>query len=138
MTSFTDGFAHAARWPRYESIDFMQSGPVLRWALASHLARPPSSVLSLHFDELVMSKDLVTSEIPRRPLAGLAMVVFASLGGTLQGYDTGTINGILQMRDWLQTFGDPVAGNTQAHLFITTAMESVVVSILSAGTLLGP
>lgn len=85
-----------------------------------------------------MSKDLVTSEIPRRPLAGLAMVVFASLGGTLQGYDTGTINGILQMRDWLQTFGDPIVGRSEAQFSITTAMESVVVSILSAGTLLGP
>ncbi len=68
------------------------------------------------------------------------MVVFASLGGTLRGYDTGTTNGILQMRDWLRTFGDPVAGSTQAGLerfTIATSMESVVVSILSAGTLLG-
>ncbi|KAL1940362.1 hypothetical protein VTO73DRAFT_8934 [Trametes versicolor] len=84
-----------------------------------------------------MSKDLASYEIPRRPLAGLAMVVFASLGGTLQGYDTGTINGILQMHDWLQTFGDPVTGSTQSQFSITTAMESLVVSILSAGTLLG-
>ncbi|OJT07632.1 High-affinity glucose transporter SNF3 [Trametes pubescens] len=44
------------------------------------------------------------------------------------------------MRDWLRTFGDPVAGSTQAGLerfTIATSMESVVVSILSAGTLLG-
>ncbi|KAI0827592.1 AmMst-1 [Trametes gibbosa] len=75
----------------------------------------------------------------QQPIAGLLMVVFASIGGALQGYDTGTINGIIQMRDWLMTFGEPVPSlpARTPHFSIATSMESVVVSILSAGTLLG-
>ncbi|EIW53906.1 MFS monosaccharide transporter [Trametes versicolor FP-101664 SS1] len=67
------------------------------------------------------------------------MATFASFGGILLGYDTGSINGILQMPDWLKTFGDPTpnVGTTAVHFSIATPTESLVVSILSAGTFLG-
>lgn len=67
------------------------------------------------------------------------MATFASFGGILLGYDTGTINGILQMPDWLRTFGNPIpnAENAVVHFSISTSVESLVVSILSAGTFLG-
>ncbi|WAO95579.1 MFS domain-containing protein [Fusarium falciforme] len=66
----------------------------------------------------------------------IAMGFFVAFGGVLFGYDTGTISGILAMPYWQRLFstgyidpnGDPN---------ITTAQESTIVSILSAGTFFG-
>lgn len=63
------------------------------------------------------------------------MVGFAAFGGILFGYDTGTISGIIAMRDWLNTFG---AFNPDKQVFeLPTPRQSLVVSILSAGTFFG-
>ena len=59
---------------------------------------------------------------------------FAAFGGILFGYDTGTINGIKDMDNWLRTFGKP---NAAGKYVITSSQESLVVSILSAGTFFG-
>ncbi|TDL17521.1 MFS monosaccharide transporter [Rickenella mellea] len=56
---------------------------------------------------------------------------FAAFGGILFGYDTGTIGGIKIMKDWLRTFGHPGTD------LISSSTESLVVSILSAGTFFG-
>ncbi|KAI0628432.1 MFS monosaccharide transporter [Trametes polyzona] len=79
------------------------------------------------------------SNVQPRAFTGIAMATFASFGGILLGYDTGTINGILQMQDWLRTFGHLVPGPPGAVLrfSVSTSVESLVVSILSAGTFLG-
>jgi len=71
---------------------------------------------------------------PKNKIAGILMTAFAAFGGILYGYDTGVISGIKQMEDWLRTFGDETASGTYA---ITTNQESLVVSILSAGTFFG-
>ena len=67
------------------------------------------------------------------------MTAFAAFGGILFGYDTGTISGIIQMEDWLKKFGHPVpvTSTNPYGLGITTSKESLVVSILSAGTFFG-
>lgn len=72
-------------------------------------------------------------------MSGIAMMVFSAFGGILFGYDTGTISGILRMDDWLRTFGDPVSGQQGPNLRfeLHTALESVVVSLLFAGTVVG-
>ncbi|KAI0364811.1 AmMst-1 [Pilatotrama ljubarskyi] len=64
------------------------------------------------------------------------MTVFAAFGGMLFGYDTGTIAGIIQMNDWTRTFGEPDS-NSSTGYSVSTSRESLVVSILSAGTFLG-
>jgi SP family sugar:H+ symporter-like MFS transporter len=46
-------------------------------------------------------------------------------------YDTGTISGIIAMRYWKQKF------STEPDLSITAAQDSLIVSILSAGTFFG-
>src|SRR6202012_5513988 len=53
----------------------------------------------------------------------------------LIGYDSGTISSIQTMKNWLCTFGklDPATGVCA----ITSSKQSLVVSILSVGTLTG-
>jgi SP family sugar:H+ symporter-like MFS transporter len=73
---------------------------------------------------------------PGKAWPAIAMGFFVAFGGVLFGYDTGTISGILAMPYWQRLFStgyiDP-DGNPN----ITTAQESAIVSILSAGTFFG-
>ncbi|CEL61895.1 putative glucose transporter rco-3 OS=Neurospora crassa (strain ATCC 24698 / 74-OR23-1A / CBS 708,71 / DSM 1257 / FGSC 987) GN=rco-3 PE=3 SV=2 [Rhizoctonia solani AG-1 IB] len=71
---------------------------------------------------------------PKNKFAGILMTAFAAFGGILYGYDTGVISGIKEMDDWLRTFGQQ---NAAGKYHITTGQESLVVSILSAGTFVG-
>lgn len=64
------------------------------------------------------------------------MTAFAAFGGILFGYDTGVISGIKEMPDWLRTFGSPT-NNPEKPYNISSQTESLVVSILSAGTFFG-
>ncbi|KAI0741564.1 MFS monosaccharide transporter [Daedaleopsis nitida] len=75
----------------------------------------------------------------KNKLAGIAMTAFAAFGGILFGYDTGTISGIIQMDDWLRTFGTPTNDPDYLPLgyYLPSNKESLVVSILSAGTFFG-
>ncbi|KAK3676368.1 Plasma membrane low glucose sensor [Recurvomyces mirabilis] len=57
--------------------------------------------------------------------------LFVAFGGVLFGYDTGTIGGILGMEYWQTQFA------TNGRDSITPAEESLIVSILSAGTFFG-
>jgi sugar porter (SP) family MFS transporter len=76
---------------------------------------------------------------PKNKLAGILMTSFAAFGGILYGYDTGVISGIKEMPNWLQTFGtqsDDLVKHKYGY-YITSGQESLVVSILSAGTFVG-
>jgi MFS transporter, SP family, sugar:H+ symporter len=52
-------------------------------------------------------------------------------------YDTGTIGGIIAMRQWLDTFSTGYINPLTGKLDITSAQSSLIVSILSAGTFFG-
>ncbi|KAF8518002.1 MFS monosaccharide transporter [Hysterangium stoloniferum] len=73
------------------------------------------------------------ADAPKSKWAGIFMTAFAAFGGILFGYDTGTIGGIIAMNDWLCTFGQ----GTTPNCTITTSQKSLVVSILSVGTVFG-
>lgn len=62
------------------------------------------------------------------------MALFAAFGGYLYGYDTGYISGTKEMPFWLQTFGEP---DGKGGFMLSTANDSLVTSILSAGTFCG-
>jgi len=70
----------------------------------------------------------------------VAKTAFPAFGGILFGYDTGTISGLQQMPDWLRTFGHPVPVSTSFPdgYGISSSQRSLIVSILSVGTFLGP
>ncbi|KAG8852594.1 hypothetical protein FRB96_008593 [Tulasnella sp. 330] len=70
---------------------------------------------------------------PKNKWAGIFMTAFAAFGGILYGYDTGVIGGVKVMEDWLKTFGK----EGPKGYAISTGTESLVVSILSAGTFVG-
>ncbi|KAF2798373.1 high affinity glucose transporter RGT2 [Melanomma pulvis-pyrius CBS 109.77] len=57
--------------------------------------------------------------------------LFVAFGGVLFGYDTGTISGILAMPYWLKQF------STTPDLKLSASEDSLIVSILSAGTFFG-
>ena len=79
----------------------------------------------------------------KNKLAGIGMTAFAAFGGILFGYDTGTISGIIAMADWLKLFGKicpPDIINTTSctkGYYLPSSRQSLVVSILSAGTFFG-
>ncbi|KAI0320855.1 general substrate transporter [Amylostereum chailletii] len=81
----------------------------------------------------------IGANAPKHKFAGIIMTSFAAFGGILYGYDTGVISGIQTMPNWLETFGHPVPiSKTFPDGFgISSSQQSLVVSILSAGTFFG-
>ncbi|KAL5121597.1 Plasma membrane low glucose sensor [Pleosporales sp. CAS-2024a] len=68
---------------------------------------------------------------PGKAWPAILVGIFVAFGGVLYGYDTGTISGIITMPYWQREF------STQADGTITASQESLIVSILSAGTFFG-
>lgn len=85
----------------------------------------------------------IGANAPKNKFAGIGMTAFAAFGGILFGYDTGTISGIIAMADWLKLFGKPcppdIINTTSCTkgYYIPSSRQSLVVSILSAGTFFG-
>lgn len=72
------------------------------------------------------------ADVPGKAWPAICIGLFVAFGGVLFGYDTGTISGILAMPYWLNEFSTP--GNNGK---LTTSQDSLIVSILSAGTFFG-
>ncbi|KAF2004386.1 glucose transporter-like protein [Amniculicola lignicola CBS 123094] len=70
-------------------------------------------------------------DVAGRSWPAICIGLFVAFGGVLFGYDTGTISGILAMDYWKREF------STEADGEITAAQDSLIVSILSAGTFFG-
>jgi sugar porter (SP) family MFS transporter len=83
----------------------------------------------------------IGANAPKNKFTGILMTAFSAFGGILFGYDTGIIAGIKEMPRWLRDFGEQIpSAVTEANpegWGITSSTESLVVSILSAGTFFG-
>jgi SP family sugar:H+ symporter-like MFS transporter len=75
----------------------------------------------------------IMQKVRENPMA-IVVSAFAAFGGFLYGYDTGTISGIITMDFFNKKYGHPAANGTYA---LTWSDQSLVVSILSAGTFFG-
>ncbi|KAF9530486.1 MFS monosaccharide transporter [Crepidotus variabilis] len=71
--------------------------------------------------------------------SGIAMTTFSAVGGILFGYETGVLGGIKEMKIWLRQFGHPATNlqESPSGYMIPLSSESFLVSILSAGTVVG-
>lgn len=68
------------------------------------------------------------------------MCAFAAFGGIFFGYDSGWVNGVLAMHYVIHRFTGlpyPPAGTTDPNFVIPAWRQSLIVSILSAGTFFG-
>ncbi|KAI6248010.1 Major facilitator-type transporter ecdD [Erysiphe necator] len=78
-------------------------------------------------------------DVPGRSWPAIVIGFFVATGGVLYGYDTGNISGILAMRYFKDQFstGHKSIQDGVLQPDITSSQESLIVSILSAGTFLG-
>ncbi|GAA5900174.1 hypothetical protein JCM6882_002635 [Rhodosporidiobolus microsporus] len=70
----------------------------------------------------------------------IVMSAFAAFGGFLYGYDTGYISGVKEMDYWLSRYGDcdgTLKANGHPNCSLPSGTDSLVTSILSAGTFVG-
>ncbi|KAF2273873.1 glucose transporter-like protein [Westerdykella ornata] len=72
---------------------------------------------------------------PGKAWPAILIGLFVAFGGVLFGYDTGTISGIIAMPFWKREFATET--NANGEPIITAAQDSLIVSILSAGTFFG-
>ncbi|KAJ1308989.1 hypothetical protein OPQ81_004671 [Rhizoctonia solani] len=77
---------------------------------------------------------MMACSMDKRNVISGVFVAFASLGGFIMGFDTSVISGVKELPAWKERFGFPDETGTYV---ITTSNESLVVSILSAGTFFG-
>ncbi|KAF6818237.1 hexose transporter [Colletotrichum plurivorum] len=73
---------------------------------------------------------------PGKAWPAILIGFFVAFGGLLFGYDTGTINGILEMSYWQRLFSTGYV-NPAGNPDVSPSQESAIVSILSAGTFFG-
>ncbi|KAJ6255917.1 hypothetical protein Dda_9376 [Drechslerella dactyloides] len=66
---------------------------------------------------------------------GIIVGCFVAIGGMIFGWDTGNINGILAMDSFIRDYHTTV--DASGKPYITSSQSSLIVSILSAGTVIG-
>ncbi|KAF9884776.1 hexose transporter hxt1 [Aspergillus nanangensis] len=77
---------------------------------------------------------LVDTRIPLLTWRSFLMGIFVSMGGFCFGYDTGQISGFLEMKNFLQRYGEPTGDGTY---HFSNARSGLIVGLLSIGTLIG-
>ncbi|CAG8943306.1 unnamed protein product [Penicillium salamii] len=78
--------------------------------------------------------DLVDTPIPLLTWRSCVMGLFVSMGGFLFGYDTGQISGFLEMKDFLERYGE-LGADGEYHF--SNVRSGLIVGLLSIGTLIG-
>jgi len=76
-------------------------------------------------------------DVPGSAAPAIMVGLFVAFGGVLFGYDTGTIGGILGMKHWRDLFSTGYINPKDNERDVTSQQQSLIVSILSAGTFFG-
>ncbi|KAF7861367.1 hypothetical protein EAF04_007932 [Stromatinia cepivora] len=77
--------------------------------------------------------------VPSITMRTIFMTILVAMGGFIFGYDTGQISGFLEMRVFLERFGER-SSNLVAHpagYYFTNVRSGLIVGLLSIGTLIG-
>ncbi|KAI8943257.1 hypothetical protein NX059_001279 [Plenodomus lindquistii] len=72
--------------------------------------------------------------LPRLTWKGFWMGILVSMGGFVFGYDTGQVSGFLEMKDFLDRFGQRRDDGTP---YFSNVRSGLIVALLSIGTLFG-
>lgn len=72
--------------------------------------------------------DVVDTPIPLLTWRSFVMGVFISMGGFLFGYDTGQISGFLEMKNFLQRYGELQSDGTYAFSNVRSGLIVALVS----------
>lgn len=70
---------------------------------------------------------LVDTHIPLLTWRSFVMGVFVSMGGFLFGYDTGQISGLLEMKNFLQRYGQKKSDGT---LYFSNVRSGLIVALV--------
>jgi SP family sugar:H+ symporter-like MFS transporter len=70
-------------------------------------------------------------------LRTVVMAALTAMGGFIFGYDTGQISGFLEMRVFLERFGQPTSISTEHPfgLYFTNVRSGLIVAMVSSGVL---
>ena len=74
--------------------------------------------------------DVVDSPIPLFTWRSFTMGVFVSMGGFLFGYDTGQISGFLEMKNFLQRYGELGSDGSYHFSNVRSGLIVALVSII--------
>ena len=74
------------------------------------------------------SANLVDTPIPLLTWRSSIMGIFVSMGGFLFGYDTGQISGFLEMKNFLQRYGEP---SSDGSFHFSNARSGLIVGLVS-------
>ncbi|KFZ18084.1 hypothetical protein V501_01362 [Pseudogymnoascus sp. VKM F-4519 (FW-2642)] len=85
-------------------------------------------------DAIMNNPDLDDGKVPRVTFRTAIMAIVAAMGGFIFGYDTGQISGFLEMKVFLERFGEPSSDGT---FFFSNVRSGLIVGLLSIGTAIG-
>ncbi|KFY96548.1 hypothetical protein V500_02411 [Pseudogymnoascus sp. VKM F-4518 (FW-2643)] len=85
-------------------------------------------------DAIMNNPNLDDGKVPRVTFRTAIMAVVAAMGGFIFGYDTGQISGFLEMKVFLERFGEARSDGT---FFFSHVRSGLIVGLLSIGTAIG-
>ncbi|KAG4437239.1 hypothetical protein IFR05_007293 [Cadophora sp. M221] len=99
----------------------------------------PSGQRQAVLGEKDFHNDLANTKAPAITMRTVIMAVLVAMGGFIFGYDTGQISGFLEMRVFLERFGQrtEVTDTHPYGYYFTNVRSGLIVALLSIGTLIG-
>jgi len=102
--------------------------------VSQFVADPAASDLNHHDQRPIKLKPAPPVSIPHVTLRTVFMAILVAMGGFIFGYDTGQISGFLEMKVFLQRFGQPgpVTKDTPTGYHFTNVRSGLIVALVSS------